>query len=254
MNLLHCSYNLSIIYNVILRSGERTPRCGENNAQRHVLDAPQGLVNSRKRPGMCCASLGSRSLARDRPRLHAGRCRPAFGLGPDCAHPGRARRRASLAPAGGRGIRPDPRRLHGQPGGPAYPRRAQGDLSFGLAGRGRRELLWPDVSRPVALPRGQRPGGREADQPGLRARRPGAVDGACGRRGIDHGDGRIDGGRTVLIEVGSRRGPAPVSSRAFSCPGISAGPFAPAPCRAWSGPRARRGRSQGNTRPRCPAC
>ncbi len=63
-------------------------------------------------------------------------------------------------------------RRHRQPGHADGPRGAQGHLSVGLAGRGRRQHGRRHVSRPVALPGQRRAGAVPPHQPHPAARRP----------------------------------------------------------------------------------
>ena len=61
--------------------------------------------------------------------------------------------RQALASAAQRALCADPRRAHRQSGAAAGQGRAEGDLSLGLAGGGRRQQCRPDVSRPEPLSR-----------------------------------------------------------------------------------------------------
>ena len=130
-----------------------------------------------------CARRPEGPLRRHRTALHRRAGDAAARLAADPPHARRARRRAAVeAPRRG-GLRQLPRRGHRQSGDADGARRAEGDLPFRLAGRGRRQQRRRDVSRPVALPGELRTGAGAKNQSHAAARRPDRDDGrqALGR-------------------------------------------------------------------------
>src|SRR5713101_3794974 len=90
-------------------------------------------------------------LRRDHASLLEGRRRAAAGLVQDRAYAGEAGSGAPLGSAARGELPRRPRRADRKHGGPAGPRRSQGHLPLGLAGRRGREHRRPDVSRSEPL-------------------------------------------------------------------------------------------------------
>ena len=105
-------------------------------------------------------------------RLHREGRHRAARLGAHRVHPGAPRRRAALAVAAHRALRPRPGRRHGQPGNPDGRGGSEGHLPERLAGRGRRQPRRADVSRSEPLPLQQCAGPGAIDQQRLPPGRP----------------------------------------------------------------------------------
>ena len=115
---------------------------------------------------------GKSALEGNQARLWRGRGRAPARLAPHRAYAGAARRREALEAGQRRAVRQHARRNDRQPGDAAGEGGIEGDLSFRLAGRGRRQHRRRDVSRSVALSGQLGAGGRAADQQRSHARRP----------------------------------------------------------------------------------
>ncbi len=98
------------------------------------------------------------------------------GLDAGRAHPGAARRREAVEPDQHRAVREHAGRAHRQPGHAAGQGRPQGHLSFGLAGRGRRQQQRRDVPGSVALFGGLGAEGGQEDQFDVHPGRPDPVE------------------------------------------------------------------------------
>jgi len=110
-------------------------------------------------------------------RLHRRRRGPPARQREDRAHAGEAGRREALEAVQRAAVREFARRAHRQPGDAAGQGRRAGDLSLGLAGRGRRQRFALDVPGPVAVRGFLGSHGGEAHQQRARACRPDPDDG-----------------------------------------------------------------------------
>ena len=128
-----------------------------------------------------------------RPRLHAAGRHPPARLPPDRADARAPRRREALAAAGGGGLRRGPRRPDRRPGSADGESRAEGDLSLGLAGRGRRQPRSRRLPRPEPLPGEQRARDGAPAQQRAPARRPDRLGRGEGRRRLPDPDRRRRG-------------------------------------------------------------
>ena len=111
-----------------------------------------------------------RAIRRHRSSVLQGRRRTTARLRTHRAHARHSRGQPPVGAAPLGAVRPGARRSHGQPGRADGASRPQGHLSLGLAGGRRREPRGPDVPRPVALSREQRPRRGAPDQLGAGAR------------------------------------------------------------------------------------
>ena len=120
--------------------------------------------------------MGHRSaLEGHQAHLHGGRRRAPARLGAGRAHARQARRRKAVGMRQQRAVRQLARRADRQPGDAAGQGRPEGDLSVGLAGRGRRQRRRRNVSGPVAVSGELGAARREAHQQHAQARRPDPV-------------------------------------------------------------------------------
>ena len=127
--------------------------------------------------------------------LHGHGRRPAARLGLPRADARPPRRGAALGARPARRARARARRDHRRPGRADGEGRARGDLSLGLAGRGRREPRRQHLSRPEPLPREQRADLRQAAEQRAAARRPDRLVGGAQRHALVRADPRRRGGR-----------------------------------------------------------